>query len=111
MAANFIKYDRTKDIARNMDRGLSMLIESRQLLTNTLAAMVQMIDNGGATAADFDQLATEGGYSAGDFAGVNEAAQASYNELASLLAKLNTDGSVSNVDAAIKQIAAKHGVV
>ena len=111
MASNHIQYDKSKDIARNLDRGLSMLLEAKELLTNVLAAQVQMIDNGGATTDDFDQLATQGGYVAGDYATANAAAQASYNELASLLAKLNTDGSVSNVDAAIKQICAKHGVV
>lgn len=88
-----------------------MLLEARKLLTNVLAAEVQMIDNGGANAADFDLLATQGGYVAGDYVDANAAAQASYNELASLMAKLNTDGSVTNLDAAIKQICAKHGVV
>lgn len=111
MAAGHIKTDKTKEITRNLDRGLNMLLESKELLTNVLAAMVQMIDNGGASVGDFALLATEGGYSPGDYASANAAAQASYNELASLLAKLNTDDSVTNVDAAIKQIAAKHGVV
>lgn len=111
MAANAIQYDKSKDISRNLDRGLSMLLEAKELLTNVLAAQVQLIDNGGATAADFDLLATTGGYTAGDFTDANAAAQASYNELASLMAKLNSDASVDNVDAAIKQICAKHGVV
>lgn len=111
MAANHIKFNDQSNLGRNLKRGLDMLLESKELLTNTLAAMVQMIDNGGAATDDFDLMATEGGYSAGDYATANAAAQASYNELASVLAKLNTDGSVSNVDAAIKQICAKHGVV
>lgn len=111
MAANHIKFDDTTNLGRNLKRGLQMLLEAKQLLTDVLAVEVQMIDNGGAAVTDFDLMTAEGGYAAGDYATADHAAQASYNELASVLAKLNTDGSVTNVDAAIKQIAAKHGVV
>jgi len=111
MAANHIKCDRNKDITRNLIRGAQMIVEGRTILNNTLAAIVQMIDNGGANVLDYDLFATEGGYAAGDYESANAAAQASYNELASLLAKLNTNASVTDVSAAISQFAAKHGIV
>jgi phosphoribosylformylglycinamidine (FGAM) synthase-like amidotransferase family enzyme len=111
MAANHIQFDRNKDIMRSVVRGAQLLVEGRETLNRALAAIVQMVDNGGATAADFDQFATLGGFTAGDYADANAAAQASYNELASLDAKLNTDASVTNMQSALDQFAAKHGIV
>jgi len=111
MAAAHIKFDDSKSISRNLKRGVQMLNESIVILNGTLAAITQMVDNGGAQTTDFALFATEGGYSAGDYASPAAAAQASYNELASLLFKLNRDSSVADVNAAIKQVAAKHGIV
>lgn len=111
MAAAHIKFDENKNISRNYKRGVQMLNESLVVLNAVLASITQMVDSGGANAADYDLFAAEGGYSSGDYESANHAAQASYNELASLLSKLNANTSVTDVNAAIKQIAAKHGII
>ena len=110
MAANFIELDKATDRGRGLTRGLQMIREGLELLVHERDVMIQMRDGDGSQAAHYDVLASEAGYIANDYADANAAAKASFDELDSLLAKLNTDGSVSFVKAAIYQACAKHGV-
>lgn len=108
MAANFIEGDRNTAIYRDLVRYGSMLREAVNGLAQVRARMLQMRDGDGTDAAHYDVLAAEGGYVANDYASANAAAKASFDELDSLLSKVNTDDSVSFVRAAIDQFAAKH---
>lgn len=110
MAANYIKGDPTKEVFRNIVRGGQMLREAVNLLAQQRAVILQMRDGDGSSAAHYDVFATAGGFSASDYADANAAAKASFDELDALLAKVNTDGNVAFVRAAIDQFCAKHGV-
>jgi phosphoribosylformylglycinamidine (FGAM) synthase-like amidotransferase family enzyme len=106
MAANHIKVDwANKAVSRQTVRAMQLLREGVELLEHQRATMIQMRDGDGSSAAHYDILATEGGYSAGDYADANTAAKASFDELDSLYATLNS-GAV----AAINQACAKHAV-
>lgn len=110
MAATFIDFDSATPVGRKLSRGLQMLREARDTLRDALALMNELSDGTRTADADFDLLASEGGYASGDYATASAAAKASYDELNSLYAKLSTDASVSNVMTAITQAAARHGV-
>lgn len=111
MAAAAIFFDPSKPIPIQIRRALTMMLEGRQVLINARAAMLQMRDGDGSLASHYDLLAAQGGYQAGDYADANAAAKASFDELDSLHAKVNSDASVSAVMTALNQAAAKHGVV
>lgn len=108
MAANYIELDRTTEVGRKLSRYATMLREAVDGLAQTRDSILQMRDGDGTSAADYDLLATEGGYVANDYADANAAAKASFDELDSLLSKVNTDDSVSFTRAAIDQFCAKH---
>jgi phosphoribosylformylglycinamidine (FGAM) synthase-like amidotransferase family enzyme len=88
-----------------------MLINAIEGLAAVDAVVVQMRDGDGSQASHYDLAVSQVGFQAGDYAEANTAAQSSHSELMSLLAKVNTDASVSNVRAAVYQFAAKHGVI
>src|SRR5262245_39309391 len=111
MAANFIIDDKTKDIPRSRNAALGKILEGLTQLVKVRDAMVQGVDGSTGTAANFDLLAGQCGTSAGDYADANAACKASFDEIDSLLNKINVDTSVSGVLSAIKQAAAKHGVI
>ena len=110
MAAGIILFDRTKDAMRNKVRALQMIREGLDLLRSQRAIDLQYRDGDGSQTLHYDQLATAGGFTAGDYADANAAAKASFDEIDSLYAKLSTDAQVTAVNAAILQACAKHGV-
>jgi hypothetical protein len=110
MAAGIILFDEQTEPMRKVVRGLGLVQEGKQVLIDALAIMEQYRDGDGSSAAHYDLLAVAGTFASGDYASANAAAKASYDEVASVLGKINTDGSVSNVSAAIAQACAKHGV-
>lgn len=83
-----------KDAITSFNDGLDQLNE-------LFATMTQMKDGDGSQASHFDYAVAKFGFTD------NVAAKAAYDELNSVLAKLNTDASVSNVNAAINQMIAK----
>lgn len=111
MAANFIEFDRATEIGRQLARGLQMVKEGRDILVGVRDAMIQMRDGDGTSAIHYNVLTSEAGYVANDYADGDAAAKASFDELDSLLSKLNTDNSVSSVKAAMDQACAKHAVI
>lgn len=110
MAANHIELDKSTDVGRQLTRGFQMVREAKETLVHVRDVMIQMRDGDGSQASHYDVLAAEAGYVANDYADANAAAKASFDELDSLLSKINSDASVSNVLAAINQACAKHGI-
>lgn len=105
MAATNIDFDRSNQFGQEIKAYLNALRKVNQDGPNILEAIVHMVDGDGSQAAHFAELVSKGIYP------TNEDAQASYNEIASVNAKLTSDTSQTNVDAAIKQICAKHGII
>ncbi len=110
MAAPIILFDRNTDVGRRIVRYLQMVREAREGLAETLAVLVQMRDGDGSQASHYDLLAVQAGFTAGDYADANTAAKASHDELASLIFKLTTNSSITDMLAAMDQACAKHGV-
>lgn len=110
MAATHIKVDATKEISRNGVRAVQMIREGCNLLAQWQSAVIQMRDGDGSSAAHYDLFATLGGIEAGDYADANTAAKSWFDEMDSLNAKVNGNGSTDNVNAAILQANAKLGV-
>jgi hypothetical protein len=110
MAAAYIPFDRNKDVTRKVVGALQKLREGKQDLEDALEVMTQMKDGDGSQAAHFDLLASQGTFAAGDYADANAAAKAFFDEVSSLSFKLNTNGSITDMDAALIQACAKLGV-
>lgn len=101
MAVGHITFDsrtahggQLKDAVTDFNSGLDALNE-------LFATMTQMKDGDGSQASHFDYAVAKFGFPD------NIAAKAAYDELNSVLAKLNTDASVSSVSSAINQLIAK----
>lgn len=110
MAANIILFDQTKSPMREVVEAVKAIRDNLAKLGNARAVMTQYRDGDGSQAAHWDLLALAGGFSAGDYATPDAAAKAMFDEIDSLYAKLTTDGSVTQVNAAILQAPAKLGV-
>lgn len=110
MAANHIKFDQTTEIGRKVARGLQLLREGRQVLTEVREALIQTRDGDGSDAAHYDLTASLVGYQAGDYASANAAAKASFDELDSLHAKVTATATGDVTGAALTQACAKHGL-
>lgn len=105
MSNTSIQFDRANQFGQELKAYLNAVRKVNSDGPKILEAIVHMVDGDGSSATHFAPLVTLGIYPS------NEMAQASYNELASVNAKLTTDGSVSSVDAAMKQVCAKHGII
>lgn len=105
MANTSIQFDRANQFGQEIKAVLNAIRKVNDDLPKVLESIIHMVDGDGSQAAHFAPLVTLGIYP------TNEMAQASYNELASVNAKLTTNASVDNVDAAMKQVCAKHGII
>jgi hypothetical protein len=105
MAADNIDFDRSNQFGQEVKAYLNALRKVNQDGPNILQSMIHMIANDGSQLADFQELVDKGIYP------TTADAQASYNELASINAKLVSNDSQTNIDAAIKQVCAKHGII
>lgn len=101
MAVNHIGFDKTTPHGNLLYNHLSRMEMAFDGLNDILGTMALMIDGDGTDPAHFSYMATKFGFES------NAVAKAAYDELASVLAKLNTDGSVSMVNAAMLQAFAK----
>jgi len=105
MAATNIPFDRSNQFGQELKTLLNAYRKVNQDGPNILQAMAHMIDGDGTDAAHFTEMVTLGIYE-------NTAdAKASYDELASVNAKLTSDDSQTNVDAALKQVCDKHAII
>jgi hypothetical protein len=86
---------------RMLRRGLNLLEEGYELLNDVLANVPHMIDGNGSDAAHFTEVTARYGFDN------NADAKAAWDELNSLMFKLNTNTSVSDMNAAMLQAFAK----
>lgn len=110
MPAAHIIFDHSKQLPREAMQALRDLRSARDRLRNARNALVQSIDGAVNVAANFDLLASQGGFQAGDYADANTAAMNFFAEVDSLFGKVCTDAATSEVNAAIDQAPAKLGV-
>lgn len=105
MAVTNIPFDRSNQFGQEIKALLNAYRKVNADGPLILQAMSHMIDGDGSDAAHFTEMVTLGIYE------TTAHAKASYDELASVNGKLTTDGSVTSVDAALKQVCAKHGII
>jgi hypothetical protein len=98
MAVTHLTFNDQLPHGRLLRRGLSQLEEGLDNLNDTKASMALMIDGDGTQAAHFTYLTAKYGFSS------DADAKAAWDELNSLLFKLNTNASVTDVAAAIAQV-------
>lgn len=101
MAKTNIYFNDQTNHGRILRRGLNTLEEGFESLNDVLANMPHMIDGDGSDAAHFTEVTSRYGFAD------NATAKAAWDELNSLMAKLNTDNSVTSVNAAMLQAFAK----
>lgn len=98
MATTNINFDRTTYHGGSLRRWLENFKTGFTGLNEILSAMPHMIDGDGTDVAHFSEVVTRYGF-------INTAhAKAFWDELNSVMAKLNSDTSQTNVNAAIEQL-------
>jgi len=105
MASTNIPFDRNNQFGQEIK---ALLNSYRKVVTDgplILASMSQMLDGNGSDVSHFAEMVALGIYEN------TTDAKASYDELASVNFKMTTDSSVSNVNAALLQVCAKHGII
>lgn len=100
MAVGHISFTNTQ-LGGQLQQALHEFNSGLDALNELFATMTQMKDGDGSQASHFTYAVSKFGFPD------TTAAKAAYDELGSVLAKLNTDASVSNVHAAIGQLIAK----
>ncbi len=109
MSVTHLGYDENTEYGRKLSRFISLLQEALNSGNSILGIMNRMKDGDGSQAVHFDYLVSRFGFEGVDTAAKQTVAKATFDELNSLMFKLNTDSSVSDVNAAIKQIGEKLG--
>lgn len=97
MAVQHINFNDQTPHGRMLRRGLTQLEDGLDHLNDLKATMALMIDGDGSQAAHFTYVTGKFGF------GTDANAKAAWDELNSLLAKLNTDAQVTFVNAALLQ--------
>lgn len=103
MAIGHLEYNRGTRHGNDLDLLLRSLETGLDGLVDLLAILAQMIDGDGSQAAHFTYVTEKFGFPD------DATAKAAWDELNSLASKLTTDGSVSNVNAALLQAFHKFG--
>ncbi len=101
MALDHISYNIGTQHGAMLRNGLTLLEDGLDRLNDLLATMARMIDGDGSDAMHFAYMQEKFGFAS------NAAAKSAWDELNSLLAKLNTDSQVTSVNAALLQAFAK----
>ena len=101
MASDNIFFDQQSTHGRLLRQGLSQLETGLDTLNNVLENLPHMIDGDGTSVTHFNEVVTRYGFAD------TTAAKAAWDELNSMMAKLNTDTSVTSVNAAMLQAFAK----
>jgi hypothetical protein len=101
MASTNLHFDDQSHHGRLLRSALHMLEGGHEALNDAVASMNHMKDGDGSQAAHFAEVTSRFGF-------VTDAkAKAGYDELNSVLFKLNTDSSVTDMNAALLQAFAK----
>jgi hypothetical protein len=103
MAVSHIAFNDQLPHGRQLRAALSKIEDGYESLNEVIAIMTRMIDGDGSSAAHFTYMVTKMGFA--DTAG----AKAAFDELNSLAFKLNTNASVTDVNAALLQVFSKFG--
>lgn len=101
MAVGHLKFDDQTQHGRILRRFLNAVEETLDLGADLLAAFAQMIDGDGSQAAHFTYLTARLGTPS------DAVTKSLWEELQSAYSKVSGDGSVSSVNAALKQVVAK----
>jgi tetrahydromethanopterin S-methyltransferase subunit H len=101
MAVQHLAFNADTQHGRLLRRGLTQLEDGLDQLNDLKGTMQLMIDGDGSQAAHFTYLTAKFGF------GSNDDAKAAWDELNSLLFKLNTKSQVSDVNAALLQAFSK----
>jgi hypothetical protein len=101
MADNHYVFDRTTPAGFRLGRSFDDLENAKQRLIAERDTMTQMLDGDGSAITHFNAHVAAYGFSD------TTNAKAAYEELNALLAKLDTDASVSSVKTAIAQALAR----
>ena len=101
MATTNFYIDTSKPHGAQLRSHLNALERGFDGLNDVLANIPHMIDGDGSDSAHFSEVTTRYGFVD------NDRSKAAWEELQSVMAKLNTDASVSSVNAAILQAFAK----
>jgi len=105
MAAHNIDINSGNQFGQEIKSYLNALRKVNEDGPKILAAIIYMVDGDGSDPTHFAKLVGKGIYPS------NKDAIESYNELAGVIAKLTQDTAQTNIDAAIKQVCSKHGVI
>lgn len=97
MAVAHINFNKGTEHGHMLFSALDRLEQSFTDLNEVHRTMALMIDGDGSSATHFTYMQEKFGFTD------NAGAKAAYDELSSVLAKLNTDASVSSVNAALLQ--------
>jgi len=97
MAVNHISYSASTQHGALLHAALAQLEAKFDDLNDIHATMALMIDGDGSQAAHFPYMTSKFGFTS------DAVAKAAYDELSSLLFKLNTNTSVTDVNAAMLQ--------
>lgn len=103
MAVSHITFNDQLQHGRQLRSSLNKLEEGLIELNDILAILARMIDGNGSDASHFIYMVAKLGFPD------NDTAKAAYDELQSLAFKLNTDSSVADVNAALRQAFSKFG--
>lgn len=104
MATTNIGFSRNTPLGQELSRFLNDLARVHAAGPRLIAALQHMIDGNGSDAAHFAEFTANGFDS-------NSEAKAAWEELNSFVAKITTNASVTDVDAAWKQLLAKFTIV
>lgn len=104
MAATNIGFNRNTPLGQELSRFLNDMARVHSAGPRLIAAIQHMIDGDGSDAAHFAE-ATANGFDS------NAEAKAAWEELNSFVAKITTNSSVTDIDAAWKQLLAKFTVI
>lgn len=103
MSVSHIAFESTSEYGQQLRQALALLERGKVELNDLLGVMATMIDGDGSSPSHFDYFVPRFGFDD------NMGAKAAYDELQSLMFKLNTDSSVDHVNAAMTQVFNKFG--
>lgn len=105
MASTNIPFDRANQTGQEIRAYLQALVKCAVDGPRLISILSHMVDGNGTDVSHFAEMVAVGIFDS------TADAKASWDELNSVNGKLSTDASVSSVNAAMLQAAAKHGIV
>ena len=97
MAVTHLFFNQTSQYGNQLRSALSQLEQGRDQLNDVLTAMATMINGDGSSSTHFPYMTAKFGFTD------DTTARAAWLEITALLAKLNTDASVTNLNTALNQ--------